>query len=305
MQKKSDKNNLKLSFDIEILLESEKGSFIITKNKPIDPLLNLLKDIENIKEHLKSNSQDILYYNIDNIERILYDIDTIIYFDYDDKSNIFFVKINEEKKEIEKKNEIALLFYISLLIKYNKNLVNFSYSFGLIKKIHSINKNIDTSTIYKNILISKIILELINFYKSNQIFEEKCNKEDLNEIEKENNNIIDQYINYFGKKGLNITQKDLKVKVIDLIYAEIINIILKSQDYDLIEQLDLENINITKAIFNEISKTLSLNGSFINEYRLTTFGDLFDSKKINFYYILFKYILKNSIYTVCIFYFKK
>jgi len=185
---------------------------------------------------------------------------------------------------------------MSLLIKYNKNLVNFSYSFGMIKKINSINKNIDISTIYKNILISKIILELINFYKSNQIFEEKNNKEDLNEIEKENNNIIEKYINDFGNIGLKITQKDLKLKAIDLIYAEIINIILKSQDYDLIEQLDLENINITKAIFNEISKALSLNGSFIKEYRLKTFGDLFDSKKINFYYILFKYILKNSIY---------
>jgi len=106
MQKKSDKNNLKLSFDIEILLESEKGNFIITKNKPIDPLLNLLKDIEDIKEHLKSNSQEILYflnYNINNIERILYNIDTIIYFDYDDKSNNFVLKINEEKIEIEKK----------------------------------------------------------------------------------------------------------------------------------------------------------------------------------------------------------
>ena len=102
----SDKNNLKLSFDIEILLGSEKGNFIITKNKPIDPLLNLLKDIEDIKERLKSNSQEILYflyYNIDNFERILYDIDIIIYFDYDDKSNIFFLKINEEKIEIEKK----------------------------------------------------------------------------------------------------------------------------------------------------------------------------------------------------------
>ena len=106
MQKKSDKNNLKLSFDIEILLESEKGNFIITKNKPIDPLLNLLKDIEDIKEHLKSNSQEILYFlnfNINNIERILYNIDTIIYFDYDDKSNNFVLKINEEKIEIEKK----------------------------------------------------------------------------------------------------------------------------------------------------------------------------------------------------------
>ena len=303
MKKKFSKNNLKLSFDIEILLESVKGKYIIAKNKPFDPLLNLSKDIEEIKEHLKSNSQDILYFlyfNKDNIERILYNIDKIIYFDFDDKSNNFFLKINQEKIEIEKKNEIAILFYMSLLIKYNKNLVNFSYSFDFIKKINEINKNIDINVIYKKILISKIILELINFYKRNQIFEEKINKDEkdnLNEIEKENNNIIEKYINYFGNIGLKITPKDLKLKAIDLIYAEMINILLKSKDYDLIEQLDLDNINLTNIMFNEILKNLSSsNESFIHEYRLNTLEDLFDSKRIDFYYILFKYILKNSIY---------
>ena len=236
---------------------------------------------------------------MNNIERALYNIDSIIYFDFDDESNNFFLKINEEKIEIEKKNEIDLLFYISLLIKYNKNLVNFSYSFGLIKKINSINKNFDTNTIYKKMLISKIILELIKFYKSNQIFEEKNDEEEnenLNKIEKENNNIIEKYINYFGNIDLKLTQKNLYLKAIDLIYSEIINILLKSKnyDYDLIEQLDLENINITKAMFNDIFKTLSSNESFINEYILSDFDDLFDYKKIDFYYILFKNIFKNQ-----------
>jgi len=304
MIKKFDKNKLKLSFDIEILLESMKGSNIISKNKLFDPLLNLSKDIKDIKERLKSSSQEILYFlyfNMNNIERALYNIDSIIYFDFDDESNNFFLKINEEKIEIEKKNEIDLLFYISLLIKYNKNLVNFSYSFALIKKINSINKNFDSNTIYKKMLISKIILELIKFYKSNQIFEEKNDEEEnenLNKIEKENNNIIEKYINYFGNIDLKLTQKNLYLKDIDLIYSEIINILLKSKnyDYDLIEQLDLENINITKTMFNDIFKTLSSNKSFINEYILSDFDDLFDYKKIDFYYILFKYILKNPIY---------
>ena len=74
------------------------------------------------------------------------------------------------------------------------------------------------------------------------------------------------------------------------------NRLLKSKDfndltYKIIEQLDLENINITKSIFNEIFKTLSSNENLINQYRLNTFDDLFDSKKIDFYYILFKYFI--------------
>ena len=303
MEKKLYKNNnysSKISsLYFRILFELEKVNYIIKQNKPFDPLLNLLKDIEGIKYILKSNSQNVLnflYFNMDNIERILYNEDEIIYFDYDNKN--FYLKINQDKIEIEEKNEIVFLFYISLLIKYNKNIVNFSFSFDFINKINSINK-IDVNNLYKNILISKIILELIHFYKSNQIFNKKNSKEiieKLNEIEKVNNEIIENYFNDFIKLGLKITQKELKLKNIDLIYSEIINILLKSRDYNLIKKIDLENINITKSMFNEISKTFFSNEIFINEYRIDTFDDLLDSKKIDFYYILFKYILKNSIY---------
>ena len=305
MEIKIDTNsNFSSSFNNGILFEIDEDKYIIKKNKPFELLLNL-SNVEDIKNNLKSNPQDILYFlylNIDNIERILYNIDEIIYFDFDDKNSNYFLKINQEKTIIEKKNEMFFLFYLSLLIKNNRNLVNFSFSFGFINKIDSIN-NIDESNIFKNILISKIILELIDYYKSNQILEEKINieeKNNLNKIIKDNNKIINNYINHFEIIGLEITQKDLKLKNIDLIYSEIINLLLKSKDYDsshkIIEQLGLENINITKTIFNEISKNFSSNGSYINDYKLTTFDDLFDSKKIDFYYILFKFILKKSIY---------
>ena len=306
MEERLDKNNnsfLKISsFYFSILFESEKVNYIINKNKPFDPLLNFSKDIEEIKNILKSNPKDILYFlyfNMDNIEKILYNEDKIIYFDVDEQNN-YFLKINEEKIEIEKKNEIVILFYISLLIKYNKNIVNFSLSFDLINNINSLNKNkIDVNNLYKNVLISKMILELINFYKSYQIFEEK-NKENIiekiKEVENSNNEIIEKCFDDFEKLELNLTENELKLKNIDLIFAKIINILLKSKDYNLIEQLDLENINITKAMFNEIFETFSAKESFINEYKLITFDDLFDSEKIDFYYILFKYILKNSIY---------
>ena len=141
---------LKLSsFNIEILFKSKKGNYIINKNRPFEPLLNLSKDIEEIKNNLKSNSQDVLnflYFNMENIEKVLYNIDEIIYFDFDDKNNNYFLIINNEKIEIEQKNEMAFLFYISLLINYNKNIVNFSFSIHLINKIISL--NILMKTIY-------------------------------------------------------------------------------------------------------------------------------------------------------------
>jgi len=306
MERILDKNNifsLKLFFfNIEILFELEKGNYIINKNKPFDPLLNLSKDIEKIKNYLKSNPQDILYFlyfNMYNIERILYNKDEIINFDFDDKNNNYFLKITQEKIEIEKTNEIVFLFYISLLLKYNINVINFSFSFGFINKINSINTS-DKNNIYKKLLISKIILELINYYNSNQIFEEKNNKEEIEKLKKDNNKIIENFYNEFEKIGLTINQEDFKLKNIDLIYSKIIIVLLESKDFDLsykiIEELDLENIYLTKEMLIEISKTLFSNESFINKYILTSFDDLFDPKKVNFYYILFKYILKNSIY---------
>jgi len=305
MEKKFDKNNifsLKLSsFNIGILFELEKGNYIINKNKPFDPLLNLSKDIDKIKNNLKSNDQDMLYFlyfNMYNIERILYNKDEIIYFDFDDKNNNYFLKITQEKIEIEKKYGIAFLFYISLLLKYNINVINFSFSFGFINKINSINSS-DKNNI-KKLLISKIILELINYYNSNQIFEEKNNKEEIENITKDNNKMIENLYNEFEKIGLTINQEDLKLKNIDLIYSKIIIVLLESKDFDLsykiIEELDLENIYLTKAMLIEISKALFSNENFINKYILTSFDDLFDPNKVNFYYILFKYILKNSIY---------
>jgi len=133
MEKKIDTNsNFSSSFNNGILFEIDEDKYIIKKNKPFEPLLNL-SNVEDIKNNLKSNPQDILYFlylNIDNIERILYNIDEIIYFDFDDKNSNYFLKINQEKIIIEKKNEMFFLFYLSLLIKYNRNLVNFSFSFG-------------------------------------------------------------------------------------------------------------------------------------------------------------------------------
>ena len=305
MEKKFDENNifsLKLSsFNIGILFELEKGNYIINKNKPFDPLLNLSKDIDKIKNNLKSNDQDMLYFlyfNMYNIERILYNKDEIIYFDFDDKNDNYFLKITQEKIEIEKKYGIAFLFYISLLLRYNINVINFSFSFGFINKINSINSS-DKNNI-KKLLISKIILELINYYNSNQIFEEKNNKEEIEKLKKDNNKLIENFYNEFEKIGLTINQEDFKLKNIDLIYSKIIIVLLESKDFDLsykiIEELDLENIYLTKAILIEISRTLFSNESFINKYILTSFDDLFDPNKVNFYYILFKFILKNSIY---------
>ena len=49
-------------------------------------------------------------------------------------------------------------------------------------------------------------------------------------------------------------------------------------------------------MFDELKKVFDSNEDYIQNYNIDTFDDLKNSKIINFYYLLFKYIFKNSIY---------
>ena len=54
--------------------------------------------------------------------------------------------------------------------------------------------------------------------------------------------------------------------------------------------MDLDSIDITKLIFNGINYIIK---KYENEYLMLNTYDLFNEKKINIYYILLKYILKD------------
>jgi hypothetical protein len=82
---------------------------------------------------------------------------------------------------------------------------------------------------------------------------------------------------------------------------KIILSLIKSNDYNniekIIEELDLESINITEIIFEGLSKELDNEKNiYWREYMIKQLGDLNNEQIINFYYILLKYILKNSLY---------
>ena len=89
---------------------------------------------------------------------------------------------------------------------------------------------------------------------------------------------------------------------IDEIYIYIINMLIitnRIDDYEytykIIQELDLENIDLTKTMFEELSKTLN-NKEYIKNYKIIEANNIFNKKIINFYYILFKYIIKSIIY---------
>ena len=101
--------------------------------------------------------------------------------------------------------------------------------------------------------------------------------------------------------NIDLNYEDYMTQNIDYIYMKIILSLIKSNDYNniekIIEDLDLESINITEIIFEGLSKELDNEKNiYWREYMIKQLDDLGDEQIINFYYILLKYILKNSLY---------
>ena len=103
--------------------------------------------------------------------------------------------------------------------------------------------------------------------------------------------------------NINFDEKYINKKI-DVIYAEIIQSLIfqkKFEDYEfsnnILTQLELKSIDITSNIFNNIKNILdNKNNNCISNYLISKESDLFDAKKINFYYILLYFILKNSVF---------
>ena len=289
----SDKFLFLKNISLKVLLSSMpiQYNFYEIPNDPIFKLLSNSNEIEPILDFDNFKKIKCIYFGRNIIHQILYEEEKEIPIKYEENN----------------KNNIAFFFYLSLLIIDNMEIVNYSYSFDYLKKINEDKNNIDDK--YKLTLMAKITIELINNYRGTEDYglekEEKIKK-----IENENNEIIKKNLNIFKSIGLNWNEDSLKSMEIDKIYIEIINTLIKNrkfEDYDytynIINQLDLENIYLTKKMFDELSITLNSNENYINDYIILNEKDLNDENKINFYYILLKYILKNSffIYQIPIF----
>ena len=239
-------------------------------NNQLNPFTKMIfnfNEIQNLLEIKDPNILKIFYFNRNRVHEVLYEEEEII-----------------NLKSIEEKKTLAFYFYLDFLIKDNP-LLNYYYSFNFINQINDLQK-INNNNIFEQIIISKIIIDLINNYRNNDNeIEELQSKyeEKLNEIEKENKNIIKRNIQ---KIKFKIDEKALFSKKIDIIYIDIlINLIKekKFEDYEyilnVVNQLDLKNINITKEMVDELFKILNNNKEYINNYKYLSVYDNNDNEK--------------------------
>ena len=253
-------------------------------------LLEKKKENENIYlKELQTN------YNLDRLKII-----KLLYFN---QKSIHKLLLEQDMPDIqiimdEKIQSLSFNFYLSLLIRQNSTFNYYNYSLEYIQELYEKQKT-NNENKYNKIIISKMMHDLIEYYKHLDEYWDYQNEVDT--LENEINNIINENINIFNELDINWNIKEIKQKNIDEIYSNIIEALIKKIKYidfeyilNIINQLDLENIDIIKIIFDKKYKLINIERNLINEYLILEEDDISNENKINFYYFILKFILRNN-----------
>ena len=266
--------------------------FYSSINSPIendkDPSFNLFNNIEEIKAIYKiypEMSKQIFFFNKKKIEDILYDEEIIFQFEMIDFQQ-------------NKKFYISELFYLDLLVTNNLEMINYSYEVKYIFEINNIFFKKGNLNSFQNVLISKMLLDIIKNHESDESFEPN---DSLDEIIEEKKKLIEdelKKIEIFDE--LKYTYDDIFEKKIDEIYTDIIVHFIKNNKFDennlkILKELDIENIYITKRMYKGISKCFEEFNKKSYPYRIDN-ADSLTKENIYFYYAIIKYIFKNQFY---------
>ena len=277
--------NDNLSIKLNIISNSFLNSNLIINEDPIPFLLKEYSEIKKFDE--MKNFTKFLYFNMKTINKILYESDIIIQIqDYNC-------------------NDLSSNFYLILLIKAEEEIINYEYGINYINIFNKLKNNEEFK--YFNLINSKIIIELINNFKNCDLYDEDKDEEYISKLENENKEYIKNNLNIFKEINLNINETDIYNKNIDELYVDIIIALIKSDklidldlSFNIFKQLDLENIDIpfiaSENFFKRMLEVLKIDNNYINQYIINNFDDLNDINKINFHYILLKFIFKSSFY---------
>ena len=162
----------------------------------------------------------------------------------------------------------------------------------------------------RDLIGAKFIVDLIENYQNDDNNEcEEENEDKLQDLKEKNTDIIKKILdqNDFAKnleyeKNKKYTYNEILERNIDEIYSDIIRLLIKNNyfsDYNktknILEEINFESINLTKDMIKNIKEVLDKNNNYLVNYEIKEIND-FNEEKINFYYLLMKYILKNSFF---------
>ena len=277
---KNEKNNIDL-----LLFCFGNNKQIYTTNCPLSKLIFNFDNIKTILEkENKLNIIKLFFLARQSIHRILFE-----------KEEIINIKYDSTKESLDSN------FYLNLLLKENPDIIDYTYSIDYIKEVNKERKKLTDN--FKIIVMDKCILDLINNYEQSEEYNEYEDKDILEVIKEENKMAIKQNLEVFKFIGLNYDENDIERRKIDEIYIDIINSLIKKRKFDdyeytsdVLNQLELKNIDITEKMSEELFKVLNSKEKYVDDYLILKNEDLYDEKKVNFYYILLNFILKDSLH---------
>ena len=253
---------------------------------------NLLNNISDIIEIIKSRKRDkwkYIYFNNKNINQLLYD---------EDKN------INIDITDVEIFKDFEYLFYLDCLILNDEEIINYTFTKNFIIEIYEYLKLVSSSkNLIELIILSKIVLNMLNNYKSCDFYDENSDEKELDEIENYCKEIINEHLNIFEEIELDITEDEFYSSPIYEIYIKCINALIKLDkfaNYEFINRiandLNLEKIHIPEKMFDELNKILNMEYDCAKSYLIQKVEDLFNVKIINFFYFMLKYVYKTPFY---------
>lgn len=286
--------------------------FLCEKYPPSNPsdstchLINSIEDVEKIYKIYPYESKKLFYFMKNDIHKLFYEKDYVFkFYSYD------LEKVLPENSD---KIKLSELFYLESLIKDSPEIINYSLDIDYIELIN--NKLFNLKNKPKNCIqyaiTAKFILLLIDNYLNDTNDENFENINKLESIKEKSIKLIEETIkeNRILIK-LNYKLDDILDKNIDEIYLNIILYLIQNNKfsyfddaYEIIKDLDLENISLTQNMYEGISQALDEKNEYLEYYEIENLGDINESK-INFYYIIIKFILKNTIYIYNIPFLKK
>ena len=282
-------NNIKLNLSYNGLINQSEVFSIIKnddnnneKNKPIIipfcELIGSYQDIENILLNKEINIIEYIYLNKERINQILYDEET---------------NIKIEQNYLVKFSDYIYLYYI---LAESRDVVNYIFEIELIDALNDI--LLATKSKIKMIILSKLEIFFIDYYFEQKDDEKIKKYEDMKNKCKQ---IINVNINYLKEDIADLNIDNLLSDDIENIYTEIIKSLIingKLNDSDktikLLDDLEIKHIRLNKKFYDNLSKILIEKN--LNKYKISDIDDISDENKMNFYRILFEYILKSSDY---------
>ena len=294
------KNNFNISPKLNLALSiAPLYPVDINNNSPLSDIFFICSDEEKDKliNFTIKNEKIFFFFYLNRIKSEDENTENIIHkYMYDKEKIINIVPDNFG-------DNLSSYFYLVKLIEDDDEIINYQYDIEVIQKLDKIK----TKGKFHDIIIAKIITKLIKNYESSDNYIDS-QQNLLNEIKSHKLNILDDYKDILEKYKIKYNKDDLEKESVDKIYIHlIINVLLKPKNIEeknneeqifeikFIDEIDLENIELTKSMFEEL-QTFFNEEKDLKEYNIIKPEELYDEKIINYYYILCKYILKHNFY---------